>query len=168
MVPGETARLTATATFSDNTERDVTAETVWTCPDGTGAVGVVSPGVIRAQAPGWVTLVARYGSAPSSNGRAEALVRVAPEGVFLLDISVDDGRWAMVGALVQVTSSAGAFSASTPVWGIVTLPVVGDTVLRVEQAGYVTITKSMTVSSDRWVNYTIQPSGTAPFTATGR
>jgi hypothetical protein len=175
MVPGETARLTATATFSDNTERDVTAETVWTCDDGTtcgvggvGVVGVVSPGVIRAQVSGWVTLVARYGSAQSSNGRAEALVRVAPEGAFLLGITVDDGHWAMMDALVQVTSSAGTFSARTPPWGIVTLPVGGDTVLQVEKVGYVTIRKSMAVSRDQGVNYTLQPSGTAPFTATGR
>lgn len=168
MVPGETARLTATATFSDSTERDVTAQTVWTCPDGTGAVGVVSPGVIRAEAPGWVTLVARYGSAQSSNGRAEALVRVAPEGVFLLDILVDDGRWAMMDALAQVTSSAGTFSGWTAVWGGITLPVVGDTVLQVEKAGYVTIRKSMTVSSDQAVTCALQPSGAAPFTATAR
>lgn len=171
MVPGETARLTVTATFANHAERDVTDDTVWTSTGETGmgsVVSVVSPGVIRAQAPGWVTLVARYGSAQSSNGHAFALVRVAPEGVFLLDILVDDGRWAMMDALAQVTSSAGAFSGRTDIWGGTTLPVVGDTVLRVEKAGYVTIRKSMNVSSDQGVNYTLQPSGTAPLTATGR
>jgi hypothetical protein len=168
MVPGETARLTATATFSDNTERDVTSETLWTSPERIGVVGVVSPGVIRAQAPGFETLLVRYGPGQSSNGRAETLLRVAPEGVFLLGIAVDDGHWAMMDALVQVTSPAGTFSAWTPVWGIVTLPVAGDTVLQVEKAGYVTIRKSMTVSSDQGVNYTLQPSGTGPITATKR
>lgn len=168
MAPGETARLTATATFSDNTERDVTAEAAWTCDCEMGEVGVISRGVIRAQVPGWATLVARYGAAQSSDGRAEALVRVAPEGVFLLGIAVDDGRWAMMDALVQAASSAGTFSARTPTWGIVTLPVEGDTVLRVERAGYVTITKSMTVGNDQWVTYTLQPSGTAPLTETVR
>ncbi len=168
MVPGETARLTATATFSDNTERDVTAETVWTSPGRIGVVGVVSPGVIRAGAPGFETLLVRYGSGQSSNGRAEPLVRVAPEGAFLLGVGVDDGRWAMMNALVQVTSSAGTFSAWTSVWGLVYLPVAGDTVLQVEKTGYVTIRKSMTVSSDQEVTSTLQPSITAPFTATRR
>jgi hypothetical protein len=158
MVPGETARLTAIATFSDHTERDVTAELVWTCPDGTGEVGVLSPGVIRALVPGWATLVARYDSAQSLDGRGEALVRVAPEGAFLLGVAVDDGHWAMMDALVQVTSSAGTFSGRTAVWGGIYLPVAGDTVLQVEKAGYVTITKSMTVSSDQGVIYTLQPS----------
>jgi hypothetical protein len=169
MVPGETARLTATATFSNNTERDVTAETVWTCHLNKGSLSVVSPGVIRAQVPGWEDLFARYGSAQSSSGRAEAHVRVAPEGVFLLDILVvDDDQWVTPDALVQVTSAAGAFSVWTSIWSGITLPVVGDTVLQVEKAGYVTIRKSMTVSSDLEELCILRPSGTAPFTATGR
>jgi len=169
MAPGETARLTATATFSDNTERDVTAELVWTCHLNNGSLSVVSPGVIRAQVPGWEDLFARYGSAQSSSPRAEAHVRVAPEGVFLLQVLVDDGLSGGMtpDALVQVTSAAGAFSVWTSIWSGITLPVVGDTVLQVEKAGYVTVRKSMTVSSDREVNYTLQPSGSAPFT-TGR
>ena len=170
MVPGETARLTATATFSNNTERDVTAETLWTCHLNKGSLSVVSPGVIRAQVPGWEDIFARYGSVQSSSGRAEAHVRVAPEGVFLLQVLVDDGLSGGMtpDALVQVTSAAGAFSVWTSIWNGITLPVVGDTVLQVEKAGYVTIRKSMTVSSDLEELCILRPSGTAPFTATGR
>ena len=170
MVPGETARLTATATFSNGTERDVTAEAVWTCHLNEGSLSVVSPGVIRAQVPGWEDVFARYGSAQPSSIRAEAQVRVAPEGVFLLDVIVDDGLGLGItpDALVQVTSAAGAFSVWTSIWRGITLPVVGDTVLQVEKAGYATIRKSMTVSSDLGELCILRPSGTAPFTVTGR
>lgn len=162
MVPGETARLIATATFSDNTERDVTAETTWHC-DPLEVVSIVSPGVIRAQSSGWAVVAAKYGSVTSSNGpdRAEARLRVAPDGVFLLGVLVDDGRGATADARVQVTSAAGAFSATTPYWGGVFLPALGSTILQVEKAGYVTIRKSVIVSQDEELLYTLQRSGTA-------
>lgn len=166
MVPGETAQLSATAAFSDGTQRDVTAETVWRCPwvARNCSVSVVSPGVIRAGVSGWDTLEARYGSAaPSPTNRAAARVRVAPEGVFLLDIAVVDvlDAFVVLDALVEVTSPAGAFSARSDFEAPVTLPVVGDAVLQVEKAGYVTVRKSMTVGSDQLVEINLRPAGTA-------
>jgi hypothetical protein len=159
IVPGETARFTATATFADGTERDVTAESVWTCES---PLGIVSPGVIRAELPGWKSLAARYGSGPPSTSRAaEVLLRVAPEGVFLLDVAVDDGRWATMDALVQVSSGAGTYSARTPVWGIVALPAAGETTLQVDKEGYATVRKSMTIGSDLFVECILQPAGAA-------
>ena len=167
MVPGETARLTATARFSDNTERDVTAETAWSC-DPPGMVSIASPGVILARAPGWASLAAKYGSVRSPDGldRAEVRVRVAPEGIYLLGVAVDDGRRATADAFVEVTSAAGTFSTWTDVWGIVFLPAVGDTVVKVAKAGYVAVKTSTTVTKDQFVEYTLQPSGATQSVAT--
>lgn len=163
MVPGEMARLIATATFSDNTERDVTAEAVWNC-DAPDVATILSPGVIRAQTSGWASITAKYGSAVWSDGRnrAGARLRVVAEGVFLLGVAVGDGRWALADVRVQVASSAGTFSAVSSPEGLVFLPAVGSTTVQVDKAGYVTIRESVTVSKDEYVLYTLQPSSTAP------
>jgi hypothetical protein len=168
VVPGEVVRLTATARFSDGTERDVTAEALWTCPDQVGVVTVVSPGVIRSQVPGWESILARYGSAQSPPARAEAVLRVAPEGAFLLGVAVGDGRWATMDALVEVASLAGTFRARTSVWGIVSLPALGDTVVHVEKDGYRALSDSLGVDGDRFVEYTLQGPVTLRFQPTGR
>jgi hypothetical protein len=167
MVPGETAQLRAIATFSDGTERDVTAEITWTCPDMVGVVQFVAPGAVRALASGWEGCLARYGSTQSSSSRAEFSFRVAPAGLFLLSVGVDDGQWAAMGALVQVTSAAGTFSASTPVWGLVSLPAIGETVVRVEKAGWATVTARVTVVEDDAVLCRLVPPGSEP-AVTGR
>jgi hypothetical protein len=75
--PGETSQLTATATFSDGTTRNVTAEAGWSA-DHTTVVSV-QRGLVTGVALGKcnVTVVC--------NGRsARVPVRVAPEAVFLL------------------------------------------------------------------------------------
>jgi hypothetical protein len=163
MVPGETAQLTAIAGYSDTPERDVTAETVWTTDQSTpaGVVGIVAPGVVRANGSGWATVIVRFGSARTSNAQSQALVRVAPEGAFLLDIGVDDGSSTVNEARVEVTSRVGTFDAITDLWGIVTLPATGDTVVQVERAGYMTLRRSMMVNNDQGVICTLQRAAAA-------
>jgi hypothetical protein len=159
MVPGEVARLTATARFSDGTERDITADAVWAGDNLTGVMNIVSPGVIQANHPGWTAVTASYGSTRVSSGvRAEVQLRVAPEGVFLLGVAVQDPRSPLQDALVRVTSPGGTFSVSTPFWGIVYLPAVGATAVQVERAGYVADGTSMTVTRDEDVLFTLRPS----------
>ena len=152
MVPGETATFTATATFADGTEHDVTATAAWET-NMTSVAVVVSRGVVRAEIPGWSTVdvVYRWGNRSLS---ASALLRVAPPGVFLLDFSVNDGRWEIPGSVVRVVSSAGTFSTATIAVAPVSLPAVGDTVVEVAAGAGVPawIRSSLTVTCDTFAD----------------
>jgi hypothetical protein len=161
MVPGEVAQLKAIATYSDGRERDVTADAAWVTTRGSGVVRIVSPGVIRAEVPGWMSIHASYGSGTSSIGWA--FFRVAPEGTFLLSVVVDEEfSGPAVEALVQVRSSVGTFNAKTDLLGIVAVPAVGETELRVEKPGWATVTERVTVSADGSVLCVLLPSVTEP------
>ena len=157
---GTTTQLTAIARCADGTTRDVTADAQWSLRDSdplTAVVSVISQGLIRADRWGKSVVRVTYGSAPGA-GAAEAHVRVARHGVFLVDVGVSDNRWAVEGARVQVTSDAGTFGATTSLWGVVCLPAAGHGMVQIEKAGFLTITKSVTVSSDQTIEFVLQPS----------
>jgi hypothetical protein len=158
--PGGTTELTATARYSDDSTRDVTADVQWYSPDSdpfTAVVSVISPGLIRAERYGQGVVRATYSSERGATS-ADAKVRVAPDGVFLMTVVVGDHGYATDGARVQLTSPAGTFTATTHLWGFVVLPAAGDAIVQVEKAGFRTITKSMTVTSDRDIEFVLQPS----------
>lgn len=165
MVPGETATFTATATFADGTDRDVTASATWATFPGSPA-RVLSPGVLRAEVAGWTPVGAVYRSGQTTVHN-EVLVRVAPPGVFLLDFSVNDGRWEISGALVRAVSNAGTFSTTTIAIAPVSLPAVGDTVVEVAAgAGFAApFRSSLTVASDMFADCNVQPPGSCRFAA---
>lgn len=157
--PGGTTRLTATATYSDTTREDVTADAWWSSTTevaGVRILSVISPGVIRGDIPGRGTVRAEYGRAATN-----AEVRVAPDGVFLLTVAVSDHGYATDTARVQVTSLAGTFSATTDLWGVVVLVAAGDVTLQVEKPGFRTTRMLLTVTDDQTVEVVLQPSDTA-------
>jgi hypothetical protein len=157
---GGTTQLTATASYSDFTTREVTAEAQWSSSnsDSLGAVvSVISPGLIRGERYGQGGVRATYASAQGS-ASANAQVRVVPDLVFLVTVAVSDHGFATEAARVQVTSPAGTFSVTTDLWGVVSLPAVGDATVQVEKAGFRTITRSLTVTSDQTIEVVLQPS----------
>lgn len=167
--PGGTTQLTATARYSDDTTRDVTAEAQWspsTSDPFTNVLTVISRGLIKAERYGKDGVRATYDSGPGLVASVSAEVRVAPDGVFLVSVVVSDGRWTVDGARVQVTSPAGTFSATTNLWGYVDLPATGNAVLQVEKAGFRTITKSAAVTSDQDFDFVLQPADGASSTVT--
>lgn len=158
--PGGTTQLTATARYSDDSTRNVTADIQWRSSDSdplTAVVSVISPGLIRAERYGQGAVRATYASERGALS-ADATVRVAPDGVFLIDVMVADHGYATDGARVQLTSPAGTFRATTNLWGYVILPAAGDAIVQVEKAGFRTIAKAMTVTSDRDIEFVLQPS----------
>lgn len=156
---GGMTQLKATASYSDGTTQDVTAQASWSSGD---RLSVPAPGLIRAERYGKDTVVARHGSGLS----ATAEVRVGPDGAFFATVAVSDNGFATDGARVQVISPAGTFSATTDLWGVVSLPAVGNAVLQVEKAGFRTITKSVTVNSDQIFDLVLQPADGASSTVT--
>jgi hypothetical protein len=167
--PGETTRLTATATYIDGTTRDVTAEAHWSSSNNdpfTNVVSVISPGLIQADRYGKGLVGATYGN--DQSGRpvsATAEVRVAPDGAYLVSVDISDGHWAMDGARVQVTSPLGSFHVTTNLWGFGNLPARGDATLKVEKEAFRTVTRSLDVSSDQDIDIVLQSSNAAGLTA---
>ena len=157
---GGTTQLTATARHSDHTTREVTAEAQWSSSNDdplSPVVRVISPGLIRGERYGQGGVRVTYASGRGA-ASANAQVRVTPVGAFLLTVSVSDHGYATDAARVQVTSPAGMFSATTDLWGVVCLPAAGDAMVQVEKAGFGTITKSVTVTSDQIIDVVLQPS----------
>src|SRR5688500_6258268 len=74
---GETSQVTATATFSDGSEKDVTAEAVWGSTESS-VVTVVS-GLLTVRRLGATTISARY-----LNMSATVSVRPTPPGTFVV------------------------------------------------------------------------------------
>ena len=160
---GGTTQFTATARYSDDTTQDVTARAAWSTG---GWLSVSSPGLIRADQYGQDTVYASMRGQDGRSVQATSTVRVAPDGVFLATVSVSEQGDTSHGARVQVASSAGTFSATTDLWGVVTLLAAGDARLRVEKAGFREVTASVAVSADKTFHFVLQPADGASSTVT--
>lgn len=157
---GGTTQLAAIAGYSDGTAREVTAEAQWSSSDNdplSAVVRVISPGLILGERYGQGDVRARYAS-ERGTASASTPVRVVPDGAFLVTVAVSDHGFATDAARVQVTSPAGTFSATTDLWGVVSLPAVGEAMVQVDKAGFRTITKSLTVTGDQNIEVVLQPS----------
>lgn len=163
--PGETTQLTATTTYIDGTTRDVTADANWSSSTDdpfVDIVSVISRGLIRAERYGKERVKAAYGTDPGGQPASVTVeVRVATHGAYLVSVGVSDGRWAVGGAQVQMTSPVGSFSVTTSLWGCADLPARGDATLTVEKEGFNTVTKSLDVSSDQDIEIALQASNAA-------
>ena len=141
--PGDTGQLTAIATFTDGTTKDVTAEASWS----------VSPGLASVSA-GLVTVL-RYGSgtvaASSGGAHAYVPVRIAPDGAFLIQGKVTDQGAPVAGAKVEATCAAGCYAAFTDEGGWFWLPGAGDVTLKTTGEGYQISTTQVAVGGDRQV-----------------
>jgi hypothetical protein len=149
--PGETSQLTATARFSDNTSRDVTAEASW--HEGLGVFSIAGPGLITARRYGTDTVVARYLTVSGS-----AWVRVAPAGAFLVSGSVTSaGGFRLSQARVEFSSRCGTHSMTTDDSGDYVMPAQGEATMRAEREGMGAQVRQMTVVRDMRVDFELQP-----------
>jgi hypothetical protein len=149
--PGETAQLTATVTFSDNTSRDVTAEASWT---GSGAVVITGPGLIAAARYGVGTFSVSYLSVTGGS-----LIRVVPSGAFLVEglvLAQGQGFPGLPQASVDISSRSGTFRTTTNEGGWYFLPAAGETTMRVERTGYRAQVKRLTIEHDDDIDFELQ------------
>ena len=146
--PGDTCQLTMMVTFSDGSIRDVTAEARW----GYGNAVRVSPmGLVTAIAYGTGEIIH---NAYRGLGPNPMLVRVVPEGSFIVTGRVAEGGFKVEDARVNARSAAG--TAATTSWedGRYELaPVSGDAVIRVEKDGYVAQEKKLSVQRDETADF---------------
>jgi hypothetical protein len=153
--PGETGRLTATVTFSDNTSRDVTADASWVGHEG--VITMTGPGVFTAERYGTGSVSARYRTV-----NATAQIRVAPAGAFLIAGSVTAaGGFRLAEARVEFASGCGTLRTTTDMSGNYILPAVGQATMRAEREGFRGQVKQMMVQTDGRVDFELQTLDTA-------
>lgn len=149
--PGDTSQLTAIASFSDGTRRDVSAQVGWET-DHRDVASVTRDGLLSARAYGECHVTVRYGSVS-----ARAQVRVAPEGMFLLSGHVyEENGLPLFQARVSIPFPSGDVSTSTDLQGVYTLPARGDIDVRAEMDGFETQVKRVTVSRDEALDFQLK------------
>jgi hypothetical protein len=141
--PGDSGQLTAIATFTDGTTKDVTAEAYWLV---IGGVASASAGQVTALGYGGGTITVSIGSA-----HATVPLRIVPDGAFLIQGKVTDQGAPVAGVKVEATCAAGCYAAVTDAAGAFALPGVGGVTLKTSGEGYQISTTQVAVSGDRQV-----------------
>jgi hypothetical protein len=136
------------ATFADGTKSDVTTQADWRSLDG--GLTVVTAGLLRAASYGQHPLKVVYAGVQGS-AAADAVVRVAPDGAFLVTVWVGAMRGEAFGARVQVSSSAGIFAGFTDGSGSCVLPASGDAVVTADREGFGSQMRSLIADADQSV-----------------
>ncbi len=162
VVKGGTVQLTATGTFTDTTQQDITSQVVWSSSDT--AVATVSNasgsnGLVSGTGAGSSSLTATYGSV---QGSVTLSVSVDPNSPVSLtavaspNIILNDGADAStISVTVEPVDSAGAVADGTQVDFQIT-----------QGTGTLSAVSATTVSGVASVNLTSTPSGVVTVTAT--
>jgi hypothetical protein len=153
--PGETIELTASASFSDGTTRDVTTQAQWLVIDD-GILTLASPGRMTAQRYGTTTVSVSYGTR-GSGVSARADLRVAPQGTYLLSgVLKTDTGFPLPQSRVEAASRAGTMSTTADGYGFYAVPAAGEAVIHVEKEGFRAAVKELTVSCDDRMDFQLQ------------
>jgi hypothetical protein len=156
--PGESAQLTATAFFSDGSDRNVTNEAAWRSGD-TSVLSISNTGLATAHRTGDIFVRAAFNGKES--GQREVLV--LPAGTYKVGGYVKDGEVPVPGARVEVTAgpATGLFAvtdSSLPSGGTYSLlGVSGDTEFRVTKDGYQPLVRTVRVTSGQQIDFSLTP-----------
>ena len=151
--PGDIAQLDAVASFADGTTRNIANDAGWTV-DRWGIVSVVRGG-LTAQAYGQCYVTAIYGALS-----ARALVRVIPDGMFLVSGRVtEESGMPLWQARVRMTSSMDQMSTATDTHGLYMLPARGDSEVRAEMDDFEPQLKRFTVARDEQLDFQLKFNG---------
>ena len=151
--PGGSAQYTATATYSDGSSRNVTADAKWTSTNDS-VLSVTPAGGMTTHVTGFADVVATLGTRSHSRE-----VVVVPEGRYLVKaFASEDQVTAMIyGVRVEVVSGPAAGLAATTDWDGLAL-LVGvptDAQLRFTKDGYDPAVQSVHVSNN-WAEVRVQ------------
>ncbi len=150
--PGAASQLTATASFSDGTTKDITGVADWS--SSRGAV-TVARGLVTAVAYGTSTIGVRYQKV------SEAVdVRVAPDGVFLVSGRVTAGTYPLRDARVEAVSSSGTWATTSDAYGAYSVPSTGSVTISVTKGGYETESRELAVARDEQLDLDLRPTDT--------
>lgn len=156
--PGESAQLTATAFFSDGSDRNVTSEAEWKSANPS-ALSISRSGLATAHQTGEAYVRAAF-SGKESGQRG---VLVLPAGTYKVGGVVEDGQVPVPDARVEITAghAAGLFAVtypSVPSGGsYALLGVSGDTEFRVTKDGYHPLVRTVRVTGHQRINFELTP-----------
>jgi Bacterial Ig-like domain (group 2) len=130
---GDTSQMSATATFSDGTTRDVTNESRWTSSDA-AVLTVSTTGLITAVQLGRARVAVNYQVRNTS-----AIVNITPPGTFIASGRVREPGFSGLGGVLvtDVVSGRYATSDSQGSFAIASVPVAAG--LRFQKDGYETV-----------------------------
>ena len=155
--PGQSAQLTAAASFSDGSTRNITDEAVWMVGDPS-VLSISKSGFAMAHKTGDVFVRAVLGTIES--GQKEVLV--LPVGTYKVGGYVEDGEVPVPEARVEVTggSAAGLFAVTRPFpsgGSYTLLGVSGNTQFRITKDGYQPLVQTVHVTGHQQINFDLTP-----------
>jgi hypothetical protein len=150
--PGQTAQLKAIARYSDGSEREVTAEAIWTSSQP--QIATVEGGVIKGNALGRTGIQARL-----TSRTAFLNVVIQPEGTFVLSGNITEpGGIGVSRATVAVQGGAGYSVTTTTTGSYELFGMSGAVTVRVSNPGYTDEIRMVTVSvPNQRLNIEIRP-----------
>jgi hypothetical protein len=153
--PGDTGQLSAIATLSDGTTRNVTAFALWSggtrLGDNVRVVSVTQAGLVTAVDFGQTTIGVSYGGTSGTMP-----VRVAPDGAFLVEGTVTEAGRKVDRVTVEAVSALGAFGTTTSASGVFVLPGAGAVTIQASRYGYNAAVIQTTVDRDTQVTLDLQ------------
>ena len=149
--PGQTARLIATARYSDGSTKDVTSQAIWTSSQTN--VATVSAGAVTGVSLGRTVIRVNFERWSSS----ETIV-IEPDGTFILKGTVTEPTGVGVdGASVEVISGPPNQVMTDSFGSYELFGVAGTFVLRMGKTGYFDERRTVTMSADRFLFVELTP-----------
>ena len=149
--PGQTARLTATAHYSDGSTRDVTSQASWTSSQV--RVATVSAGAVTGVALGRTMIRANF-----ERFSTAMTIVIQPDGTFILKGKVTEPGGVVVGsAAVEVISGPPNQAITNSIGDYELFGMAGTFILRVGKTGYFDERRTVTMSGDQSLAVEITP-----------
>jgi hypothetical protein len=149
--PGQTARLTATAQYSDGSTKDVTSQALWTSSQVN--VATVSAGAVTGVALGRTMIRVNFERFSISR-----TIVIQPDGTFILKGNVTEPGGVVVGsAAVEVISGAPRQAITNSAGAYELFGMAGTFILRVGKTGYFDERRTVTMSADQSLDVEITP-----------
>jgi Carboxypeptidase regulatory-like domain/Bacterial Ig-like domain (group 2) len=149
--PGQTARLIATARYSDGSTKDVTSQATWTSTDA--RVATVSSGAVTGVALGSVVIRANF-----ERWSTFMTIVIEPDGTFILSGKVTEAGGVVVGgATVEVISGTPNQTITNSGGSYRLFGIGGTSILRFGKTGYFDERRSVTMSADQSLDVEITP-----------
>jgi hypothetical protein len=151
VAPGQTARLTATARYTDGSTKDVTSQATWTSSLTT--VATVSAGAVTGVTLGRTLIRVLFDRWASSK-----TIVVEPDGTYILKGTVTEpGGIAVSGATVEAISGSQGQTVTNSTGAYELLGMGGTFILRVGKTGYFDERRTVTMSADQSLDVDITP-----------
>ena len=149
--PGQTARLTATAQYSDGSTRDVTSQARWSSSQMN--VATVSAGAVTGVALGRTMIRVNFERFFTS-----MTIVIQPDGTFILKGNVTEpGGVGVGGAAVEVISGPPSQAITNSAGFYELFGMAGTFILRVGKTGYFDERRTVTMSADQALDVEITP-----------